>query len=100
MLLLRQDRPQNAFPWALDLHFIAVLFSILHRRDLLQAIRAKISAPGFARHARDLHKINPADFELVATLIGEAGSLRHALRLLAFVFAVNPGLLSQSRKFF
>ena len=79
-LLLRQDRSTDMAPWALDLHFIAALFSVMHRKDLLQAIRAKVSTPGFARHAHDLRKISATDFELVAGLIGEAGSLRQALR--------------------
>ena len=79
-LLLRRDRHPLSNPWAMDLDFVATLFSVLHRRDLLQAVRARVAAPGFAQHARALAHLSHADFELLAQLLGHGASVREALR--------------------
>ena len=82
-LLLRRDRLGSERPWAEDIHSLATLFSVLHRKDLLQAVRAKISAPGFARQAHDFGRVTTTDFDLLAHVLGETGTVRNALRALA-----------------
>ena len=64
----------------MDLHFLATLFGVLHRKDLLQAARAKFSAPGFARELRDLPGLGLEDFDYLALLLRNSGSVRQALR--------------------
>eukprot|EP00435_Cladocopium_sp_Y103_P047646 s1810_g14.t1 len=46
MLLRRRDRPSGTH-WRKDLDFVAVLFSVLHRRRLLRAVRVRVQAPTF-----------------------------------------------------
>ena len=84
-LLLRGDRTDDCFPWRLDLDFLATLFSTLHRQELLRAVHAKLSSPGFAGQSAALQTLKPADFAAIAQLLGTEGGLPEALRCLAFV---------------
>ena len=82
-LLRRRDRTEPQSPWALDVPFISTLFSVLHRRRLLHAVRAKLSSPGFATYSSCLQNISPDDFHTAARIVGQHGGIREALRCLA-----------------
>lgn len=79
-LLLRRDRCLSDQPWALDLHFLATLFGVLHRKDLLQAVRAKFSTPGFLQQVQDLPSLRTEDFDILVNVLHDSGSVRQALR--------------------
>lgn len=81
-LLLRVDRSPDAFHWSLDIDFLAVLFSILHRKELLQAVHAKIHTPGFAHASRDFQRLLHTDFAAIYEILGDNGGLTEALRAL------------------
>lgn len=70
LLLRRRDR---SFPthWRKDLDFISILFSVLHRRRLLRAVRVRIQAPTFRDQVPSLNLLRSADWSEVATTIGE-----------------------------
>ena len=79
-LLLRADRASDAFPWRLDPSFAAVSFAVLHRRALMRAVRAKLSAPGFRRTLSDLQSLRAVDFRRVFDVVGAHGGIPQALR--------------------
>ena len=56
-LLTRSDGGPTAFHWSLDIDFLSVLFSVLHRKELLQAVHAKIHTPGFAHASADFQNL-------------------------------------------
>ena len=97
-LLLRTDRPSDFVSWAVDLDFIAVLFSVLHRTELLQAVHAKISTPSFQPFAAPLQALTTQTFVHLQSILGEAGGLCEALRSLAafFLYCFPPFLFSHS----
>ena len=69
-LLLRRDRAK-ATHWRTDLDFVAVLFSVLHRRRLLRAVRAKLRSPTFVQAIPTFCNLQAVDFSHVAATIGE-----------------------------
>eukprot|EP00913_Durusdinium_trenchii_P024108 g22641.t1 len=79
-LLLRADRSSASFPWRLDHSFAAVSFAVLHRRALMRAVHAKLSAPGFRRVLSDLQALRAVDFRRVYDVLGEHGGIPQALR--------------------
>eukprot|EP00435_Cladocopium_sp_Y103_P046459 s3073_g13.t1 len=79
-LLLRMDRKQETLHWSLDLDFVATLFGVLHRRELLRAVQIKINSPGFAQHAQALQALRDVDFAAVAQALEGAGGVQEALR--------------------
>ena len=84
-LLLRADRSGECFAWALDLDFIAVLFSNLHRQAVFGAVEAKVSAPSFSRHLQPFQHLAHTDFASVAAVLSTAGGVSQAL---SFSFAL------------
>ena len=87
-LLLRVDRNQAQQPWSLDVDFIATAFSVLHRRELLQAVHVRISSPNFAHYRQLLARLRDVDFQELSLLLQDAGGLCEALSPLA---ALNCG---------
>eukprot|EP00435_Cladocopium_sp_Y103_P038944 s2393_g10.t1 len=79
LLLRRRDRSSEAH-WRLDLDFVSVLFSVLHRRRLLRAVRVRVQAPSFREQIPSLTTLRAVDWTDVATTVGEQGSLQDALR--------------------
>ena len=71
MLLRRRDRG-FATHWRADLDFISVLFSVLHRRRLLRAVRIRIRSPTFRQHIPSLCSLRSTDWAHVATTVGES----------------------------
>eukprot|EP00435_Cladocopium_sp_Y103_P070783 s581_g36.t1 len=69
-LLRRLDRPA-ATHWRRDLDFLAVLYSILHRRRLLRAVRLRVRAPAFQEATPHFCTLQATDFTAVASAIGE-----------------------------
>lgn len=69
-LLLRRDRAPEMH-WRLDLDFVAVLFSVLHRRRLLRAVRVKIASPSFQAAVPSFCNLHAVDFAAVAATLGE-----------------------------
>ena len=78
-LLLRADRSGENFLWSLDLDFVAVLFSVLHRQDLFRAVKAKVSSRGFSAHLGPLLRLGHTDFATVGAVLGDSGGLPQAL---------------------
>lgn len=70
LLLRRRDRCFDAH-WRLDLDFVSVLFSILHRRRLLRAVRIRVQAPSFREQIPSLATLRSVDWADVATTLGE-----------------------------
>ena len=70
----------TTFPCCLDMDFLSVLFSVFHRRDLLHAVRAKLSSPGFAQTVESLNRVNAVDLAAVHAALGQQGTLQDALR--------------------
>ena len=79
-LLLRRDRTAETLHWSLDLDFVATLFGVLHRRELLRAVQVKITSPGFAHHTQALESLRDIDFTAVAQVLAGAGGVQEALR--------------------
>ena len=79
MLLSREDRTSEQYPWRLDHSFIAVVFAVLHRRALMRAVRAKLSSPTFQRTVQDLQSLRSVDFAAVYETLGEHGGVPQAL---------------------
>ena len=69
-LLRRRDRNASTH-WRCDQDFIAVLFSVLHRRRLLRAVRARLHSPTFQRTIPHFCNLQAIDFAHVASTIGE-----------------------------
>ena len=74
------DRSPTAFPWRLDRAFMAVSFAVLHRRALMRAVRAKLSAPAFRDTLHDLQSLRSIDFRQVFDVVGAQGGVPQALR--------------------
>ena len=70
-LLTRVDRLPAVFPWSLDIDFLSVLFSVLHRKELLQAVHAKIHTPGFTLASADFQKLLHTDFRAIYAILGD-----------------------------
>ncbi|CAL1151019.1 unnamed protein product [Cladocopium goreaui] len=79
LLLLRRDRPLQLHPRK-DLDFISVLFSVLHRRRLLRAVRIRVQAPHFREQLPSFVNLQATDWTQVASTVGEHGSIPDALR--------------------
>ncbi|CAL1155614.1 unnamed protein product [Cladocopium goreaui] len=79
LLLLRRDRPLQLHPRK-DLDFISVLFSVLHRRRLLRAVRIRVQAPHFREQLPSFANLQATDWTQVASTVGEHGSIPDALR--------------------
>ena len=72
-LLLRGDRGDDT-AWCRSLPLVAVLFSTLHRRRLLRAIRVRLSSPSGSGTVRKLEALRSADFMQVYNLLGTEGA--------------------------
>ncbi|CAE8630379.1 unnamed protein product [Polarella glacialis] len=77
--LLRADR-KGFGAWCLHTDFIAVLFSVVHRRRLLRAIRARVRSPAWERSVAQFQNLSHTDFEAVYHAVGAKGGLQAALR--------------------
>ena len=77
-MLERADRREHG-AWRMQLDFVAVCYSIMHRRQMLRSVRAKIRSGGFKKDVAKLLKVSSVDFSAVAEIIGEQGGLREAL---------------------
>ena len=60
-LVCRVDRT-GATSWSRDLSFLAVLYSTLHRRRLLRAIRLRLDSPSWKQTVADLAALQSTDF--------------------------------------
>ena len=78
-LLTREDRPHDQ-SWIVNMEFIAVLFSTIHRRELLRAVRVKVNSASFQSTVHMLFSLKAMDWDSVADTIGEHGSIDSALR--------------------
>ena len=81
-LLIRCDRSRCGTHWALDLDFPAVLFSVLHRQELLQAVHAKFSGPSMTSLVTSLQQLTPQTFLDLQSIVGDTGGVLEALRFL------------------
>lgn len=70
LLLQRQDRNSSSH-WRMDLDFVSVLYSILHRRRLLRAVRVHIHSPTFQSCLPALDTLQGVDWVRVAAAVGE-----------------------------
>lgn len=70
LLLQRQDRSSSCH-WRMDLDFVSVLYSILHRRRLLRAVRVHIHSPTFQSCLPALDTLQSVDWVRVAATVGE-----------------------------
>lgn len=70
-LLRRRDRC-SATHWRKDLDFVAVLFSVLHRRRLLRAVRIRVQAPTFREAIPSFCTLRTTDWLGVANAVGES----------------------------
>ena len=75
-LLLRADHPR----WRLHLEFLSVLFSVMHRRELISAIRIKMKSQDMQARIRSLKDVTSADFAHAAAVMGEKGNVQEALK--------------------
>ena len=86
-LLLRTDRLPAYHPWSLDIDFICVLFSIVHRQELLRAIHIKVHSPSFTQHSADIAALLESNFAAVARVLQDHGGIVEALRIIAAIVA-------------
>ena len=70
LLVQRQDRGR-AHHWRTDLDFVSVLYSVLHRRRLLRAVRVHLHSPTFHACLPALHTLQAVDWAHVASTVGE-----------------------------
>ena len=83
-LLLRSDRSAVEMHWGLGIDFVAVAFSVFHRRDLLRAVHVRISNPSFAHCRNLLENLREIDFQQLSLVLQDAGGLCEALSHLLF----------------
>ena len=69
--------------------FLVVLFSVLHRKALLQAVHAKITSPSCAPYLEAFRNFSHADFHHLHRVVGTAGSVADALRTYHLLCAVH-----------
>ena len=70
LLLQRHDRDSGSH-WRMDLDFVSVLYSTLHRRRLLRAVRVHLHSPSFHTCLPALHTLQTLDWTHVAATVGE-----------------------------
>ena len=70
-LLRRVDRPPETH-WRMDLDFVALLFSILHRRRLLRAVRIRVRSPSFKAAIPHFCALRTMDFTDLANTLRES----------------------------
>lgn len=81
-LLLRSDRDKDNFPWSLDLDFLATVFGVLHRREVMRAVQVKINAKGFSCQIDALKSLQATDFAALARVMSANSGIKEALRVL------------------
>ena len=79
LLLLRVDRLGDT-AWCRRPVFLAVLFATAHRRDMLQAVRARIEAPAWKSTVQALARLRSSDFLQLYHVLHEHGTVETALR--------------------
>ena len=78
-LLLRADRGKTG-ALRLDLPFVSVLFSTIHRRHLLRVVCVKVRSPTFKKVISTVANWTKVDFNKVAEVIGEHGGVSEAIQ--------------------
>jgi hypothetical protein len=68
------------FRWRKSLDFVAVAFNVLLRRKQIRAARVLMKRKDFIHTAREMLKVDAKQMADAATVLGEGGSVRDALR--------------------
>ena len=78
LLLQRVDGHPDGL-WCLDLDFISVAYSTLHRRELLKKLRVKVKTGAISKRLQTLLRVATPDFEEVAAIVGEKQGISMAM---------------------